>query len=206
MTAEAEAVESKPDISKAVARGDLASVQKIVDSAAAISSEEKTNVVNHARRWTERNIAYISEENPNGVAEWFDVTPVTLASMRGHDAIVEYLLQQGADPTLKGCSFDDVIMELSNNDDHTNRVLVDLPELHMNAFDAASKLTNKIRCCRRTRDLLMVVKVKRKKRFTSLSRRVWKHSLPLTTTQWSFEHDILSTAKIALLEKNNIFG
>ena len=150
-------VEPKPNISKAVARGDLASVQRIIDAAAATSPDEKIKVVNYARKWTEHNIAYTSEENPHGVAEWYDVTPITLAAMRGHDAIVEYLLQQGADPTLKGCSLDDIIMELSN-DKHLT--LVDLTELHMNAFDAAGKLTNKIRCCRRTRDLLMVVKVR----------------------------------------------
>jgi hypothetical protein len=149
-------VEPKPVICKAVARGDLVSVQQIVDAAAAISSEEKNRVINYARKWTEHNMAYESEENPQAVAEWYDVTPITLAAMRGHDAIVEFLLQQGADPTLKGCSLDDLIMGLTNDE---NLTMVDLPELHMNAFDAANKLTNKIRCCRRTRDLLMVVKV-----------------------------------------------
>lgn len=153
MTAE---VEPKPNISKAVAKGDLTAVQKIVDAATTISSEEKIRVINYARKWTEHNIAYKSEENPLAIAEWYDVTPITLAAMRGHDAIVEYLLTQGADPTLKGCSLDDLIVVLSNDE---NLTLVDLPELHMNAFDAANKLTNKIRCCRRTRDLLMVVKV-----------------------------------------------
>lgn len=154
MTAE---VEPKPAISKAVARGDLASVQRIIDAVDAVSLDEKIKVVNYARKWTEHNISYEAEDNPNAVAEWYDVTPITLAAMRGHDSIVEYLLQQGADPTLKGCSLDDIIVELSNDE---NLTVVDLPELHMNAFDAANKLTNKIRCCRRTRDLLMVVKVR----------------------------------------------
>ena len=149
-------VEPKSGMCKAVARGDLVSVQQIVDAAATISSEEKNRVINYARKWTEHNMAYESEENPHAVAEWYDVTPITLAAMRGHDAIVEFLLQQGADPTLKGCSLDDLIMGLTNDE---NLTMVDLPELHMNAFDAANKLTNKIRCCRRTRDLLMVVKV-----------------------------------------------
>ena len=142
-------VESKPAISKAVARGDLSAVKRLVEAAAAVSNDEKIKMISHARRWTEQNIAYSNEENPNGTAEWFDVTPITIASMRGHDAIVEYLLRMGADPTLKGCPVDDI--ELSSDEP-----LADMAELHMNAFDAGSKLTRKIRCCRRTRDLLMI--------------------------------------------------
>ncbi|KAL7524624.1 hypothetical protein ACHAXR_000654, partial [Thalassiosira sp. AJA248-18] len=139
----------KPEITKAVARGDLAAVQKIVDAAA-----DKIKTINHARKWTEHNLAYYSsEDNPSSVTEWFDVTPITTAAMRGHDEIVQYLLQQGADPTLKGCPKDDI--ELPNDD---GSPLIDLPELHMNAFDAANKLSRKIRCCRRTVDLLLVVK------------------------------------------------
>jgi hypothetical protein len=40
--------------------------------------------------------------------EWFDITPVATAASRGHDHIVQYLLEQGADPTLSGCPTDDV--------------------------------------------------------------------------------------------------
>ena len=41
-------------------------------------------------------------------------------------------------------------------DDENNEPLVDSPGYHMNAFDAAHFLTRKIRCCRRTEDLLRV--------------------------------------------------
>lgn len=141
----------KPDITKAVARGDLASVRRIVDAAAAVSHDERIKTVNAARKWTEVHPAYKSEENPSGCAEWHDVTPVTVAAIRGHDDVVEYLLRQGADPTLKGCPKDD--LEL---DEHVP--VIDMPEVHVNAFDAAGRLNRKIRCCRRTQDLLMMVK------------------------------------------------
>lgn len=145
------AEETKPQLTKAVARGDLVAVRKIVDAAAAASHDDKIKVVNHARKWIEQNDGYKCEENLNGTAEWFDATPITVAAMRGHDAIVQYLLEQGADPTLKGLPKDD--LELANDD---NVPLINLTALHANAFDAASKLTRKIRCCRRTQDLLMV--------------------------------------------------
>lgn len=145
-------VEAKPEITKAAARGDLASVRRIAESAAATSRDDKIKAVNRARKWREVSPAYRSEDNPAGAVEWHDVTPLTTAAMRGHDQVVEYLLRQGADPTLKGCPRDDI--ELSDD----GEPLVDLPGMHMNAFDAANKLSRKIRCCRRTQDLLSVIK------------------------------------------------
>ncbi|KAL7551491.1 hypothetical protein ACHAWF_014674 [Thalassiosira exigua] len=150
---EAAVVAPKPALTKAAARNDLAAVRAIVSAASAAGDDEKANAVNCARIWTERSPAYESEENPAGTTKWFDVTPITVAAMRGHDAVVEYLLASGADPTLKGCPKDDV-----EPDYDRDAALIDSPELHMNAFEAASKLSRKIRCCRRTQDLLMVVK------------------------------------------------
>ena len=143
----------RPEISKAVARGDLQSVQKIVRAAASSSAEEKHKVINYARVFTEHNAAYTTEENPlQKSTNWYDVTPLTLSAIRGHDNIVEYLLREGADPTLKGCPYDDI----NSIDDENNEPLVDSPGYHMNAFDAAHFLTRTSRCCRRTEDLLRV--------------------------------------------------
>ncbi|KAL9183133.1 hypothetical protein ACHAXT_004920 [Thalassiosira profunda] len=138
----------KPEISQAVARGDLASVRRVVD--AATSTDEKIKTINAARKWVEVNPAYTCEENPAGSAVWHDVTPITIAAIRGHEDVVEYLLNQGADPTLKGCSKDDIELD--------DIPISDIPDLHMNAFDAASRLNRKIRQCRRTQDLLRMVK------------------------------------------------
>mmetsp|Transcript_21442 Transcript_21442/g.38822 ORF Transcript_21442/g.38822 Transcript_21442/m.38822 type:complete len:368 (-) Transcript_21442:44-1147(-) len=172
--------EAKPEITKAVARGDLPTVQKIVKAAAAISHDEKIKTINYARKWHEYNLAYKSSSSSSSLdediaitnnnltittgssdasssMEWFDVTPLTTAAMRGHDDIVEYLLRQGADPTLKGCPKDDIIDMLINVDGY-EEPLVDLPEVHMNAFDAANRGCRKIRCCRRTQDLLLAIK------------------------------------------------
>ena len=144
-------VEERSAISIAIARGDLTSVQNIVSNAAT-SSQEKHKIINYARIWGEHNNAYATPDDPSSSTNWFDITPLTLAAMRGHHDIVEYLLRQGADPTLKGISYEDI--ELPDN----SAPLIELPHYNMNAFDAANKLTRKIRCCRRTEDLLRVVK------------------------------------------------
>jgi hypothetical protein len=102
----------------------------------------------------------------------YDVTPITLAAMRGHDGIVEYLLREGADPTLSGCPRYDVVVLPSHagwtEDDDDDEVEdhrrddddINRRDLRMDAFVAASKLSRKIRRCRRTQDLLMAVKVR----------------------------------------------
>jgi hypothetical protein len=184
----------RPEISKAVARGDLSSVRRIVEAAAAASSSssseeeaagggEMARTINVAARWKEERYddggdvargasppPSPGEDRPNdghrrgdrsSAAEWFDVTPVTLAAMRGHDDVVEYLLRAGADPTLSGSPMDDVApwMASGGMDGGGVRVpLGDRPDLQMDAFDAAGRLSRKIRRCRRTRDLLMAVR------------------------------------------------
>ena len=94
--------EPEPPITKKAAAGDLAGVMAIVDKT---SVDQKAQVINHARRWTEvdyRMSGFTKEY------EWFGLTPVAHAASFGHDHIVQYLLEQGADPTLSGCPTDDV--------------------------------------------------------------------------------------------------
>ena len=123
----------------------------MVDSTS--SPAERRRVINYARRWTEDHKAYLSAENPKESTEWFDITPLTLAVTRGHHAIVEYLLHNGADPTLKGVSLSDVEVP---NDEGVAIYLI--AHLHVNSFDAANHLSNKVRACRRTKDLVGVSK------------------------------------------------
>ena len=93
--------EPEPPITKKAHNGDLAGVRAIVKTTPA---NKKAQVINHARRWTEvdyRKSGFTKEY------EWFDITPVAKAALCGHDQIVQYLLEQGADPTLVGCPSED---------------------------------------------------------------------------------------------------
>jgi hypothetical protein len=152
--------ESKPAITKAAARGDLEAVKRIVEAAASISIVEKNKTMNQAPIWTEivsveENGISSGDENSNiqtTSQEWFDVTATTMAAMRGHHHVLQYLLEEGADPTLKGCPKD----AIQNDEEYP--VVADQKELHMNAFDVAKDLYKKIRCCRRSHDLLMTCK------------------------------------------------
>mmetsp|Transcript_16346 Transcript_16346/g.36088 ORF Transcript_16346/g.36088 Transcript_16346/m.36088 type:complete len:294 (+) Transcript_16346:120-1001(+) len=144
-------VEPRSRLAQAVLRHDLDAVKRLVGSAA--SPAERKRIINYASRWTEDHKAYQSAENPKESTEWFDVTPLTLAVTRGNHAIVEYLLHNGADPTLKGVSIADV--EVPNDE---GVAIYLLPHLHVNAFGAANHLSNKVRTCRRTKDLVRVSK------------------------------------------------
>jgi hypothetical protein len=173
--------EEKPAIIKAAARGDLETVRRIVEAAAAISIAEKNKVINQAPIWTELlpvvesstsvieessisnvvtdNNVKVNENNNNNTGDnktsqhWFDVTAITMAATRGHHQVLQYLLEEGADPTLKGCPKD----AIQNNDDD-DLIVADQKELHMNVFDVAKELYKKIRCCRRSHDLIMICK------------------------------------------------
>ena len=155
--------ESKPAIIKAAARGDLEAVKQIVEAAASISMAEKNKTMNQAPIWTEifpveNNDISSRDGNSDNIQtttiiqEWFDVTATTMAAMRGHHRVLQYLLEEGADPTLKGCPKD----AIQNDDD--DPVVADQKELHMNAFDVSKDLYKKIRSCRRSHDLLTVCK------------------------------------------------
>ncbi|EJK60215.1 hypothetical protein THAOC_19470 [Thalassiosira oceanica] len=125
-------VEPRSRLAQAVLRHDLDAVKRLVGSAA--SPAERKRIINYASRWTEDHKAYQSAENPKESTEWFDVTPLTLAVTRGNHAIVEYLLHNGADPTLKGVSIADV--EVPNDE---GVAIYLLPHLHVNAFAAYSE-------------------------------------------------------------------
>ncbi|KAL7426343.1 hypothetical protein ACHAXM_000410 [Skeletonema potamos] len=152
--------ESKPAITKAAARGDLEAVKRIVEAAASISIAEKNKTMNQAPIWTE--ILPVEECGTSGgdgninvqrtSQEWFDVTATTMAAIRGHHHVLQYLLEEGADPTLKGCPKDQI------QNDEVYPIVADQKELHINAFDVAKDLYKKIRCCRRSHDLLMICK------------------------------------------------
>ena len=161
--------ESKPAIIKAAARGDLDAVKRIVEAAASISIVEKNKTMNQAPIWTEIltveesgissgdvnnnvNVHTTTTTTTTTSQEWFDVTAVTMAAMRGHHHILQYLLEEGADPTLKGCPKD----AIQNDDD--DPIVADQKELHMNAFDVSKDLYKKIRSFRRSHDLLTVCK------------------------------------------------
>ena len=99
--------EETPVITKRVEDGNLAAVQNIVQAASADSEKAKHVTLNYARRWTEVDyrLSGFTKEY-----EWFDLTPLATAALKGHDDIVLYLLEQGADPTLEGCPDDDVYL------------------------------------------------------------------------------------------------
>ena len=156
--------QSKPALTKAAARGDLESVKLIIEKASAVSQLEKNRIINQAPIWTEifsveefgANVSGEGSNNNKIVQKtsqhWYDVTPVTMAAMRGHHDLLQYLLEEGADPTLKGCPKDAVL------DDEDDPIVADQKDLHMNAFDVAKDLYRKTRCCRRSHDLLMMCK------------------------------------------------
>lgn len=92
--------DQKAEITKKIEEGNLNAVKRIVQAAT-----EKDKVINTARRWTEvdyRASGFTKEY------EWFDLTPLATAARKGQDDIVQYLLEQGADPTLEGCPEDNV--------------------------------------------------------------------------------------------------
>ena len=96
--------EPRSELTKAAMAGEFAEVKSIVEAAKAVSDEEKNSVINHARRWTEVDykMSGFTKEY-----EWFDITPLAYAAVAGFDNIVQYLLEEWADPTLSGCPTED---------------------------------------------------------------------------------------------------
>jgi hypothetical protein len=91
--------EAIPDICLRADEGDLNGVKRIVQAAAAVSDFEKRATVNKARKW----VKFIFHKHGMPTAlEWYDGTPLVHACLNGHHHVVEYLLEQGADPTLRG--------------------------------------------------------------------------------------------------------
>jgi hypothetical protein len=97
--------EPRTDLFNYASAGNLSEVKRIVEGA---EKKEKNKVINYARRWTEIDykMSGFTKE-----WEWFDITPLAVAAMKGHDEVVHYLLEQGADPTLSGCPSADTILD-----------------------------------------------------------------------------------------------
>jgi hypothetical protein len=88
--------------------GDLKKVKEIVRLCTGKTEEEKRCMINKARRWTEVDykMSGFTKEY-----EWYDSTPLAIAANQGHSEVVQYLLEQLADPTLKGCPSDNVYLD-----------------------------------------------------------------------------------------------
>jgi hypothetical protein len=78
--------EPRSELFNQASAGNLSEVKRIVEGAENVSEEEKSKVINHA----------------------FDIT---LAALKGHEEVVQYLLEQGADPTLSGCPHADTVLD-----------------------------------------------------------------------------------------------
>lgn len=63
----------------------------------------KRRTLNAAQRWLE--LDYRCHGGINEY-EWYNWTPLATAAIQGHPQVVEYLLRQGADPTLEVCYSD----------------------------------------------------------------------------------------------------
>ena len=88
--------EAIPDICLRASEGNLSAVQRVVEAAAKISKHEKRATVNKARVWIKLNY------NKTKYCELFDATSLAYACLNGHHDVAQYLLEHGADPTLRG--------------------------------------------------------------------------------------------------------
>jgi len=140
--------EAKPELVKHVEEGNLQAVRDVVESVATTSHEEKNKLLNYARRWTEvdyRMSGFTKEY------EWFDLTPLATAALKGHHNIVQYLLEQGADPTLEGCPSDNVHLDalqaankkLGSAFDSGNRATWNIPRRCVDLLSVANFFWNK---------------------------------------------------------------
>ena len=104
-TSHVKPAEKTSELVKAAKAGDLEQIQSNVRNASTESDEKLRSVINHARRWTEVDykMSGFTKE-----WEWFGLTPLATAALHRHDNVVEFLLRQGADPTLKGCPDENV--------------------------------------------------------------------------------------------------
>ena len=89
-----------PAVVTAAQKGDLAKVRQLVKA--------DIGVLNATQRWTEvdfKGSGFTKEW------EWHGLTPLATAARAGHPAIVRFLLDVGADPTLEGCPEDNVYLD-----------------------------------------------------------------------------------------------
>ncbi|CAB9514340.1 expressed unknown protein [Seminavis robusta] len=92
---------------KAAEEGNFAKIISLLASQR--TDEDRCRLLNHARlRSAELVVKSVSSNCSNKNMRtanhkgWYDLTPLALAAMNGHANVVEYLLRQGADPTLRG--------------------------------------------------------------------------------------------------------
>lgn len=93
--------EAMPDIVLRASEGNLHAVRMIIEAAQGVSDHEKRATVNKARKWLKWTFFRGQRRMPN-VEVLYDGTPLIYAYYSGHHEVVEYLLEQGADPTLRG--------------------------------------------------------------------------------------------------------
>ena len=89
-----------PTIVTAAQRGDLAAVRRLVNA--------DIRQLNATQRWTEVDF------KASGFTkewEWHGLAPLATAARAGHPAVVRFLLNAGADPTLEGCPEDNVYLD-----------------------------------------------------------------------------------------------
>ena len=101
-TSHIKADQEHSELYHASSAGNLTKVHELTSKSQ--TREENLKLVNHARKWTEveyRMSGFTKE------FEWYDRTPLMVAVLKGHEKVVRYLLQQGADPALKACYADD---------------------------------------------------------------------------------------------------
>ena len=110
--------DTSPIMATAAYDGNFAKVISIV--ASQTNDQHRKRVINEARcrssppaaagRGTSNTAAgvFLQLGRPDKQQRnWFDLTPLATAAMQGHCNVVEYLLRQGADPTLRGSPSDD---------------------------------------------------------------------------------------------------
>jgi signal transduction histidine kinase len=100
--------EAHSSIYTAAMDGDLAKVQQALalseNKLSSSTINGRLKMMNHARRWTEidyRMSGFTKEY------KWFDRTPLMIAVVHGRADVVQFLLKQGADPTLAACPRED---------------------------------------------------------------------------------------------------
>ena len=92
------------EMDRAAFFGDLETVQRLVRNS---SKKQRKVVLNYARRWTEQTTKPLRSVLMRKMSVWYACTPLMTAALRGNAHVVKYLLEQGADPTLRACPLPD---------------------------------------------------------------------------------------------------
>ena len=101
-TSHVEPNEKHSNLYLAAIAGNLREVKRLVEGTD--DDNQKVTLLTKARRWTEVDF---KASGFTKEYEWFDATPLIIAAKEGHMDVVQFLLEQGADPTLRGCLDED---------------------------------------------------------------------------------------------------